>query len=734
MLDTLENVVLLVDGSLFPLIGDASSSAAKLASSVLGILKVAVGLGFVIFVHELGHFLAAKFFGVKCEKFYVGFDVPIRIGPVQLPAALGRFRWGETEYGVGLIPLGGYVKMLGQDDDPRRAAEEADRIKQADPNASDDAPRVRLDPRSYPAKPVYARMIIISAGVIMNLIFAVLMATWAYRVGVPYLPTIVGGVTPGNPAWHAGLEPGDQILQAGDMKSPNPHLHFWDMAESIAFSGLQDEQRVFPLVFERGGESQSVQVTATKKHDQERFRAQIGVGTPHVALIEKNPSDSPAFDDVLKKLFQEDDRVLAVDGSAIPNAPGLDAPLAHEVFKRMDGRLDQAVTVQIERRQGNTVQTLDVTVPPLAMQTLGFASALGPITAVQAGSPAQKAGVQIGDKILSLNDQEVTDGLTLHLAVLKLAGKPVSVRCQALDGQQREVNWTVPARPTVFLPSPSMLAPTGYELYGSGMCHGVQPIVSGEVASDSESQPANSGLPAESGLQPGDRLIQIQVIPSDDQHKKELLKIFSKELLEAKQIDDRFNLIWVNQLVQYLPEGTQVKVHYERDKLTRDTLLVARAAQGWNLPGRGLNFQLAKRLHQTDSVTEALTLGAQETWKRTWRVIDFLHLAFTGRMKMKAVGGPVMIFAQASSAASEGIPKLLMFLVMLSANLAILNFLPIPALDGGHMMFLTLEALFGKPVNEVWQMRLTMMGVLGLLALMVLVLVNDTLNLIRIFG
>ena len=91
--------------------------------------KVLLGIGLVVFVHELGHFLAAKLFGVKCEKFYVGFDVPLQIGPIKFPRTLGKFTYGETEYGIGIIPLGGYVKMLGQDDDPRKAEEEARRIR-----------------------------------------------------------------------------------------------------------------------------------------------------------------------------------------------------------------------------------------------------------------------------------------------------------------------------------------------------------------------------------------------------------------------------------------------------------------------------------------------------------------------------------------------------------------------------------------------------------------------------
>ena len=86
------------------------------------ILKVAVGLGFVIFVHELGHFAVAKLCGVKCEKFYLGFDIA--------GLKFCKFRWGETEYGIGILPLGGYVKMLGQEDNPAKLREEMERAKQ----------------------------------------------------------------------------------------------------------------------------------------------------------------------------------------------------------------------------------------------------------------------------------------------------------------------------------------------------------------------------------------------------------------------------------------------------------------------------------------------------------------------------------------------------------------------------------------------------------------------------
>ena len=84
-------------------------------STLIAFMKGAFGLGIVIFVHELGHFLVAKACGVKCEKFYVGFDPPIKIAGISLPRTLFKRQWGETEYGIGIVPLGGYVKMLGQD-------------------------------------------------------------------------------------------------------------------------------------------------------------------------------------------------------------------------------------------------------------------------------------------------------------------------------------------------------------------------------------------------------------------------------------------------------------------------------------------------------------------------------------------------------------------------------------------------------------------------------------------
>ena len=714
-----------------PMFAAEPSTIEQWGTRLYNIMLVALGLGFVIFVHELGHFLAAKAFGVKCEKFYIGFDVPIKIGPIRLPSKLVHFQWGETEYGIGAIPLGGYVKMLGQDDDPRRAEEELQRIRKDNPNAAaEDPDRVYLDPRSFPAKSVGARMVIISAGVVMNLIFGVLMAALAFRSGVDYDPAVVGEVIPGDPAWKNGIVAGDKVVQVDSVKEQE--LSFRDMFMSVLFHGLRDPKKEIELGVDRQGTTLAKKFRGTTSHSDPKKGIQhltlglrsaattlIGGETPVAKQIRLGFNDSSKLIPKLEK----SDVIVGVGGEMLPISIYSENPMEYALNEKMHPRLNETLSLQV-KREGKTV---DVDWPPVPMKSFGLRFKPGPVVAVLADSPAAAAGIAEGDELVELDGKPIEDAFTLPLIVASLRGKSVSLTLMRSDKTQIKLDWQVPEK-FIVSSSEGSLAPTGFDLAGSGLVYAPSNVVSKVEA---------TSLAAKSGIAAGDTIKQFRFDGRGKEDAEYMSAVFVsgyKALLEEIPLDKSHNIQYFHNLAQSFRSGMPVEVSYERDSKVAKTSLDIFTETEWFWPERGVLFTPLQFSHKAPTMLAAITMGIGEIRRRMGNVLEFLELLVKGRMPFKVVGGPGMIAVEATDAASKGISPLLMFLTMLSANLAIINFLPIPALDGGHMMFLTAEAVRGKPVDEAWQMRLTMIGVLGLLCLMGAVIINDTVNLTRMFG
>ncbi|HEX8725332.1 MAG TPA: RIP metalloprotease RseP [Gemmatimonadaceae bacterium] len=181
---------------------------------MLALLAPVLVFGLVIFVHEFGHFLAAKAMGVYAPRFSIGF------GP-----ALWRKRRGETEYVLALLPLGGYVRMASRHDETSAflegGSEETSGLKEGDPGYDPEAmipfgPRPVPEHRWFESKPLPARLLILFAGVTMNALLAFVVAIGlAYHFGRTVVPTRVVGavhVPPGGAALGA-LQPGDTIFR-----------------------------------------------------------------------------------------------------------------------------------------------------------------------------------------------------------------------------------------------------------------------------------------------------------------------------------------------------------------------------------------------------------------------------------------------------------------------------------------------------------------------------------------
>src|SRR5678815_4593865 len=186
-------------------------------------------LGIIIVIHELGHFLVAKLFKIKVETFSVGFG----------PRLLG-YRYGETDYRISALPLGGYVKMAGE-------------------NVGDS---VTGAPNEFLSKPKWQRFLVASAGPAMNVILAVGLLTGLFMYGteVPEFAegeAIVGGVDAGSPAASAGILAGDRIVSIAEKKRPN-----WEEVEARVMTngGLS-----VPLVVNRNGEEIQTTLTPVKQ-------------------------------------------------------------------------------------------------------------------------------------------------------------------------------------------------------------------------------------------------------------------------------------------------------------------------------------------------------------------------------------------------------------------------------------------------------------------------------------
>jgi len=165
----------------------------QLLSILHTVFDMGIVLGFMILIHEFGHYAAAKYFGVRVEVFSIGFGKRL----------LG-FTKGETDYRISAIPLGGYVKMSGE-------------------NPMDDRSG---DPGEFLSHPRWQRFIIALAGPAMNIMLAIALLTGVYMVHYEYAavldePTVVGWVPPNTPAEKAGIQTGDKIVRVEDVENPN---------------------------------------------------------------------------------------------------------------------------------------------------------------------------------------------------------------------------------------------------------------------------------------------------------------------------------------------------------------------------------------------------------------------------------------------------------------------------------------------------------------------------------
>lgn len=226
-------------------------------------------LGIIIFVHELGHFLFAKIMGVRVLKFSLGFG----------PKLIGK-KYGDTEYLISAVPLGGYVKMLGETSEEQLGDEE----KQF----------------AYNYQKVWKRLVIVVAGPLFNIIFAVAIFFFSFLNGLPVMIPEIGSTMPDTPAAKAGLVKGDRIMEIDGVA-----INQWEEMTEVIHKNPGKPLR---MTIQRAGKTFQVSLTPEKKRVKDIFGEGKDVGLigikPSGNTIIKKENIVNAFADSIDRTWE----------------------------------------------------------------------------------------------------------------------------------------------------------------------------------------------------------------------------------------------------------------------------------------------------------------------------------------------------------------------------------------------------------------------------------------------
>ena len=721
-------------------------------------LKVVIGLGLVIFIHELGHFVAAKWCDVHVRTFSIGF------GPA---VPFCSYKYGETTYMIGIIPLGGYVAMVGENEE-----EEGEE-----------------DPRSFRRKSVGQRMVIISAGVVMNIILGMGCFVAAYLHGVQETPATVGYIEGGGAAWRAGMRTGDRVTNIDGREDP----YFNDL-KPIVMSSREHEQ--VPIVWGRGSDRFATTVSPLRDEGQ-RF-PQLGISPlPQLTLLSGGkqklppvrPNTPAAAAETDGQKFEGGDRVVAMTDPADPAK--LTPVESHtEYHRRMVLLAGKDVTVEVQRKDSDT--RVAIVVKPTFRYDLGVRMRMYEVAAVRAGGTAEgkvvahAEGAQAvrGDRITAVMlPPDATGKRTWYVAGSVLWDKS-AFQVPGIDAKnfQERVNlqpldplllplqlsrWAqdktgkVPvelvvlraAHPTDDIVRIALDYDTSYRfdneaalqpnsplpVSGLGLAYWVEAVVDdvapGGPAAEAKTAPGElptgvvsrvkrffgvEGRDVPPGgdpkpLQRGDQIVAVRFKARDAAGK----------VTVGEWKDDMKSHQWASADAAYQYSPPEIDLRVTRANETIEVTVVGRPATEWPTDDRGLLFQSESQVQKAADVGDAIRLGALRTVRFIKTVYMNLYAMVIGRVSAKTMSGPLTIANVSYKLAGEDFWQFLLFLGMISVNLAVVNFLPIPVLDGGHMVFLIYEKVSGRPVPERLFAFFMYTGLFLILSLMVFVLFLD---------
>lgn len=657
------------------------------------IFLVMLGFGAVVLIHEFGHFLAAKLSGVKVEAFSIGFPpilagilrteqgYQIRILP-ELFAGRGedarggllsftigkRAAAGETEYRIGLIPLGGFVKMLGQDD--------------TGPAKSSD------DPRSYANKSMSVRAIVIAAGVFFNAVSAVIIFMIAFLVGINLPPPIVGDVIAGSPAALAGIKPGDEIIEIGD-KTAN--LDFSNIAMAAALSDINEP--VSMKVRRVDGSVKSFSLAA-RQLPSESLRG-FGIVAAQ-SLTVANVSKDEAENLYRQTGLRPGDHIRSIGGTDVQNYWRLE-----EIVRNS---LASAVTVLAEHpgKSGkselveSSVKLDMVATGDQAEQETGSICSIVPrlrLTHVSGTDVGGESPLKSGDIILSIGDVNNPTYKQMRQVTARYENKPMPIKLLRVDSDGGEKELMLEVTPHRSKDGREVIV--GILLVPA--YDAAHPVVARTVPAGNGFEkpdiPGGAVITAVNGIRVSnfyDIIAQVQ-----------------------KSMGHRITIDW--RLNEETAGSAVVELSGYKNPVTVGSVFAD-----------FVPFKRLERPYKAAGPFEAVVIGCHKTVMLITQTYATIRSLVGGLVSLKNLMGPVGIVTLSYRiVADQPLVYYVYFLGLISACIAVFNFLPLPPLDGGLIVIMLVEKMKGSALSERVQAIVAYSGWILIGVLFIYVTFND---------
>jgi len=685
------------------------------------LVLILLGFSLLITVHELGHWLAAKWAGIRTEAFAIGMGPVViswrkgmgfrfgsgeaafraRYGKAAIefdPAELRRMGVGETEFSLRALPLGGFVRMLGQDDsDPTRVSDRAG---------------------SYQRCPVGRRMVVVSAGVIMNLLLAAGLFLVAFLVGVRFEAPVAGGAMPGSPAARAvpldapdaepGLRPGDRFLRADGQET-------WTFSDVMIAAAMARPDA--PVEFEvvREGRAEPLRFSIRPERDPVAGLLSIGVVPSTSATLTAEKESRAIVTEWLERtglaaagvrpgmaMVEADGQAIATYGQLAAIAAAGEGKTIRTAWAGTDGaRIEADLAVEAtfaplpyppgDERFGETEDGLLGLVP-----LVSFASVLD-------RSPNRDL-LRPGDIVLRAAGVDGPRRSDLLALIRARAGGRIPLEVER-DGERVRVEAIVDREGRIgvgivpAVDSPRLARPMEEIADGEG---GRRPT-------------AVAGL----GLFPLSEVRRVGEVEVSDWNG------LRRAILEAR----RDGVTGLELEVREPIGGTAERVRLALAPADGEADTLAGLSFVPALPG-GLFDPDYATLSAGGDPLRAIAMGFAQTRKLVLLTYLTLDRLVRGSVGVDQLHGPVGIVHLGTKVADRGFMYLVFFLAMISVNLAVLNFLPLPIVDGGLFLYLVYERLTGRPPSVAFQNAAGLLGLMLIGSIFLVTFYNDLLRLV----